>query len=142
LICLTDETKICSECAKHQDHKDHRIKKIKELKIEGAKVKRDLEENLLQIQENEKNQEDSYEKIRKVLISTIDNQFKEIKHIVAHQQLALIRQVNNLFDADKENSSESIFMLKQQMDETIKDITYAYKGDHGGLILLEKLINK
>ena len=141
LICLTDNLKICSECAKHEDHKGHRIKKIKQLKTQGAKVKRDLQENLLRIRDNEQNKENDYEDIKKVFICTIDEQFKEIKEILAEKQFELVQQAKNLFDADKKGGSEAVFMLEQQMDETIKDITHACNNDNGDLILLDKAIS-
>lgn len=46
LICLTENKKICSECAKNEEHLGHKIKKIKILKAQGAKVKEELQEIL------------------------------------------------------------------------------------------------
>ena len=138
LICVTDQTKICSECAKHEYHKDHKIKKIKALKAQGAKVKRELQEALVKIKEYEQEKADDFEQIRKVFISAIDEQVKEVKNILAEKQFEWVQQVNHIFDADEKHDSESILGLKQQMSETIKNITHACQDENGDLMVLAK----
>jgi len=139
-ICLTDKTKLCSECAKQEEHQGHRIKKIKELKAQGAKVKGELQQRMLYIKEYEQEKEKDCEQIRKVFIKTIDEQFKEIKEILVEKQFELVQQANNLFNADKKKDSEDTFALKQQMDVMLKNIIKTCDDD-GDLIFLDKTIS-
>jgi len=137
-ICLTDKTKICSECAKHKDHKKHKIQKIKTLKAQGAKVKRELQETLESIQDYEKKKDDDLEQIRKVFISAINEQVKEVKSILEEKQLEWVQQMNNLIDAEKNHDSEELVVFKQQIDETIEDITHACQEENGDLMIIDK----
>jgi len=115
------------------------VKRIKALKVQGAKVKGELESILLQIKHSEQNKENNCETIRRKLVSTIDKECREIKDIIIGKHLKLINHVNNIFSADKQKSSEDVFALKQQLDETIKDITHTC-NDNGDLLLLEEAI--
>ena len=141
LMCLTDNRKICSECAINEDHKDHQVKKIKVLKAQGAKVKRELQETLSNMRDYEKEKTGDFEQIRKVFINAIDEQVKEVKNILVEKQFEWVQQVNNIFDVDKKNDSEGLFAFQQQIDETIKDITHACQDENGDLMILEKEAN-
>jgi len=137
VICFTDQRKLCSECVKSEQHNGHTMKKVKELKAQGAKVKGELESTLSQIKDYEKTKENDCETIRKKLISTIDEQFKEIKEIIVDKHFEAINHANNLFNIAKQKGPERTFVFKQQIDETIKDITHAC-ADNGDLLVLEK----
>jgi len=141
-ICLTDRIKICSECAKNEDHKDHSIKKIKTLKAEGVKVKRELQQSLSEIKGEELEKEKDCEQTRKVFIRTITEQFKEIKEILVEKEFEFVQQANSLFDANKINYSEGTFAWKQQIDETIKDITHACQDENGDMMILDKEVRE
>ena len=140
-ICLTENKKICCECAKQEEHQGHRIKKIKEMKAQGAKVKGELQQTMLHIQEYEQEKEKDCEQIRKVFIKTIDDQFKEIKEILVEKHFELVQQAQNLFNTDKKKDSEGTFAWKQQLDVMLKNIIKTCNDDDGDLILLDKTIS-
>jgi len=138
LICLTENKKICCECAKDGEHRGHRIKKIKELRAQGVKVKGELQETLSKIEEYEQEKEEDCGQIRKVFISSIGGRVKELKNVLAEKEFEWLQQINNLFEAEKNTDSQSIFAIKQQMEENIKDIMHACNNDDADLTLLDK----
>ena len=142
LICLTDKIKICTECAKHENHKDHNIKKIKTLKAQGAKVKEELQQSLLNIKEYQLEKDKDCEQTRKVFIRTISEQFKEIKEILVEKEFELVQQANSLFDADKINDLQGTFAFTHQIDEVIKGITHACQDDNDDMMILDQEVNK
>jgi len=142
LICLSDKTKICSECAKNEEHQGHKVKKIKALKAQGAKVKEELQETLLNVKTYEQEKAEVFEHIKKVFISTIGEKVKELKSILTEKEFEWVQQVNSIFDADEKNDTEGTFAFKQQIDEIIKDITHACQDENGDMMILDQEVNK
>ena len=137
-ICLTDKTKICSECAKNEEHQGHKVKKIKALKAQGARVKEELQETLLNVKTYEQEKAKDFEHIKKVFIRAIGEKVKQFKNILAEKEFEWIQQVNNILDAEEKNDAEGIFAFKQQIDETIKNITDACQDENGDMMILDR----
>jgi len=140
-ICLTENKKICSECAKKEEHKEHNIKKIKTLKGEGAKIKGELQQSFLNMKKHELQEEKDCEEIKKVFIKTIDKQFKEIQEILVEKQFELLQQTNKLFIFNKNLDSKKLSKLKQEMDQNIKNITQISNEEGGDMVLLDNALS-
>ncbi len=114
LLCLQDNVKICSACELFGEHQGHRVRKIEDLKAKGLQAKKDLEESLTYLEEN--NQD--FELSKKRCLGQIEKQFVEFYKIFKATRLDCRKKIEDFFYM----SNPYEFSLTQETSRIIEEI--------------------
>ena len=126
LICHTDKTKICDDCAHFGQHKGHNFQPIKEIKAQLNKKREQLEAALDILDNHCTEIYNITDQTWNSLEEMIKYRFTELKKQVKKKELELLWETKSFFDHQKQQIANN-FGRNSTLAQGITNKVYEYK---------------
>ena len=102
LVCFTDKTKICHDCALFGNHKGHDIKPLKKIKLNCKHNEQQLQKALDTLDAHHEEMNNRVQDMKISMEKTIKFRFKELQQLLKSKELELLQETKYFFDYQKQ----------------------------------------
>ena len=106
LLCFTDKSAICDDCALFGEHKGHDIKPMKTIQSQLDTKKKSLETALERFDRHYRDIDTILDETRASLVKAVKDQFADFEKILKRKESELLYEVNCFFDTQKTQTSD------------------------------------